>query len=159
MIIKKTVNKLDQVLLNSEPKLKTFNTETHNNNFKSQIAEDMKRHPYKYGIQPSSNIDFVKLVSLIGKLFKKKELKDNAIIKVTYKEFDSLFSNNTFFNEKLLLTDLKIPPTYRSLFFDYCDAQHIDRKLLTKQNKFLLLDTLYNCSSEFLIILSDYKKD
>jgi len=157
--LKMTTNQLEQVYLSNDPKLKPFNAETFSNNFKSQIAEDMKRYPYKYGIQPSSNIDFVAIAKLIGKLFKKKKYNNQVIKTVNYKEFDSLFSNNKFFNNKLLTTDLKIPNTYKSLFFDYCDAQGIDKKLLANENRFLLLEALYNYSKEFLIILSQYKKE
>uniref|UniRef100_UPI00404791AF hypothetical protein n=1 Tax=Mariniflexile sp. TaxID=1979402 RepID=UPI00404791AF len=72
---------------------------------------------------------------------------------------DSLFAKQEFLNENLLKNHLKIPKVYIPLFFSYCENKNIDNKLLLKENNFLLLDKLFTCSEEFLIILSEYEKE
>ena len=67
--------------------------------------------------------------------------------------------DDSFFTNKLLTNELKVPEEYKPLFFDYCDAQNINRELLLKENRFLLLDKLNNCSKEFLIVLTENKKE
>lgn len=70
--LKKEINKLDEVFLKNIPELKKFEPIGYEANFHAQIKEDMKRRPYLYEPAPSGNIDFVKIFSLIGKLFGKK---------------------------------------------------------------------------------------
>ncbi len=157
--LKKAVNDLDEVMITNNPKEKVFIAKQYKDNFGLQIENDMKERPYLYKPPPSGNLDFVKIASLIGKLFKSKKTKPTPIITMTYKELDSLFSNNSFFTNKLLTNELKIPKEYKSLFFDYCDAKGINQNLLLKDNQFLLLDKLVNYSQEFLVILSENKKE
>jgi len=90
---------------------------------------------------------------------KAKKAKPAPVITTSYKELDSLFSNDSFFTNKLITNELKVPEEYKPLFFDYCDAQNINRELLLKENRFLLLDKLNNCSKEFLIVLTENKKE
>ncbi len=156
--IKKIINTLDEVLLANE-KLKEFNEEIYTNNLGSQIQNDIKNNPHLYSASQSGNLDFVKIISLISKLFKNKKVKDVPIKAITHKAFDSLFSKDKLFNDKLLADDLKIPEAYNPLFFDYCEAQNIDSKLLLEENKFILLDELFKCSHDFLVILDDYKSN
>lgn len=156
--LKKKINELDEVLLDNT-KLKPFDEKKQNMVIKNQIKNDIKKHPYYYNAS-NGNIGNAlnELTKLIGKLFKTKKPKTLPIINITHKEFDTLFSSNTFFNSKLLINDLQIPENYIPLFFDYCEGQDIDNKLLLEENRFLLLDKLYSCSKAFLKILSDYKK-
>lgn len=157
--LKKTLNNLDEVIIRNDPKAKEFEVESHNENFQTQIKNDIKENPHLYQAPPRpGGIDFIKLASLIGKLFKNKKVKKEPIVTINYKQFDSLFSNDTFFTRKLLTTELKIPKEFQPLYFDYCDGQGINTKLLSKENRFLLLDKLNNCTGEFLIIISDYNK-
>ncbi|SFZ92462.1 CarboxypepD_reg-like domain-containing protein [Flaviramulus basaltis] len=156
--LKKTVNELDEVLLNNT-KPKPFNEKKQTITLNEQIKNDIKSNPYKYGTQPNGSIDLIAIAGLIGKLFKKKKPKESSIIPISFKQFDSLFTNDTFFNYKLLNKDLKIPNDYKLLFFDYCEAQQIEKKLILKENQFLLLDELLNCSNDFLVILNDYKNN
>lgn len=154
--LKKIVNDLDEVLITKENK--TFNEKTHTENLSLQLKNDIKNNPHLYGSPPSGNIDFIKIFGLVSKLFKRKKVKETPVFFITYKQFDSLFSNSNFFTNKLLINDLKISNEYRLLFFDYCDAQSLDNKLLLEENKILLLDKLFNYSKEFSNILDDYKK-
>jgi hypothetical protein len=156
--VKKTINELEAVLLRDEreKKFDSIKMETQINN---QIKEDVKRHPYKYGVQPKGNIDFIAIAGMIGRLFKKKKPKEEPIVPITYKEFNSLFKKDRFFNEALLAFDLNIPKDYQPLFFDYCDSKGIDSKLLAKNKQVDLLEELVICSQEFQKIIKDSKKD
>ncbi|WP_341215514.1 hypothetical protein [uncultured Wocania sp.] len=154
--LKKIVNDLDEVLITKENK--TFNEKTHTTDLGLQLKNDIKNNPHLYGLPPSGNIDFIKIFGLVSKLFKNKKVKTPPIVKITYKQFDSLFSNSNLFNNKLLINDLKVSKEYRLLFFDYCEAQNLDNKLLLEENKVLLLDKLFNFSNEFFKILSEYEK-
>lgn len=124
-----------------------------------QIKNDIKQNPYKYKPPSSGNIDFIKVASLIVKLFKNKKKKDTPIITITYKAFDSLFKDDDFFNKKLLTNELKIKEVYKNLFFSYCDTKQLDQKLLKKENRVILLDSLFNYSNKFLEIVKKSKKD
>lgn len=156
--VKKTINELDAVLLRDERE-KKFDSIKMETQITNQIKEDIKRHPYKYGVQPKGGIDFVYIAKMIGRLFKKKKTEKEPIIPITYKEFDTLFKNDSFFNNVLLTFDLNIPKKYQPLFFDYCDAQEIDSKLLDKNKRMHLLEELVICSQEFQDIIAESKKD
>ncbi|AXP79420.1 hypothetical protein CJ739_322 [Mariniflexile rhizosphaerae] len=156
--LSKIVNSLEEVLLMDKTQ-KTFKAENYTADIGLQIKNDIKNNPHLYSPPPSGNIDFVKIASLIGKLFKNnKNSKTTSVIPITYKELDSLFTKHKFLNEKLLKNDLKIPKEYIPLFFDYCENKNIDNKLLLEENHLLLLEKLITYSKEFLIILSEYKK-
>lgn len=156
--LKKTVNELDEVLL-SNTKPKYFDNKKESVTLNKQIENDIKNNPHLYSAAPKYGLDFIQVASMIGKLFKKKKTASPSIVPITYKELDSLFSNSTFFNNRLLKDDLKISENYKPLFFDYCESQNIDNKLLLKDNQFLLLDKLINHSREFLIFISEYKSN
>lgn len=154
--LKKVVNDLDEVLITKENK--TFNEQKHTADMGLQFKNDIKNNPHLYGATPAYGVDLVQVISFFGKLLKKKKTKENPVVMLNYKQLDSLFSKSDFFNNSLLINDLKIPETYRVLFFNYCDAKSIDSKLLLKQNEILLLDKLFTYSKEFKNILSDYQK-
>ena len=157
--LKKKINELDEVLLSNQLKNKPFKPIEYNENLGFSIAEDMKKNPHLYEPRPTNQgIDFIKLGRLIAKLFKSKKPKESPIINASYKHYDSLFSKGLFFNEKLLSNDLNIPKSYRNLFFDYCDAKNLNEKLLSKENRFILLDSLVKFSNEFLKVIDDYEK-
>jgi len=109
--LKKTINDLDEVLITKENK--TFNEKTYTADLGLQLKNDMKNNPHLYGPPPSGNLDFVKIFGLVAKLFKRKKVKEMPIVMITYKQFDSLFSNSNFFNNKLLINDLKVSNEYR----------------------------------------------
>ncbi|WP_412985365.1 hypothetical protein [Pontimicrobium sp. IMCC45349] len=157
--VEKIVNQLEEVLLQETPKEKEFIAEEFNQNFKNQIKLDMKLHPEKYAPPASGNIDFIAIGKMIGKLFKKKRKHNIKLEPITYKEIDSLFQKDDFFNEDLLTKNLLITKEYKYLFFEYCEAKLISQNLLKPKNKFILLDTLIKFSNEFLEIINNYKKE
>jgi len=148
--VKKIVNDLDEVLINKEPEPKEFSKEEYTATFRNQIKEDIKRRPYLYGAAPSGGVDFVAIGKLIGKLFKSKKNKKPQFTPLSYKSIDSLFNTNSFFNDKLLSNELKIPKKHKYLFFEFCDVKQINKDFLKDSNKFLLLDAFMKCSVEFL---------
>ncbi len=152
--LKETINELDEILLRSM-KSKSFEEKEQSVALNEQIKKDVKINPHLYRAAPKYGLDFMQIASMIGKLFKKKKTPPPSIISITYKELDSLFSNSNFFDNELLVHNLKISTEYKPLFFDYCGAQNIDNKLLLKDNQFLLLDNLVNHSREFLIVISE----
>ncbi|MCB0382581.1 MAG: carboxypeptidase-like regulatory domain-containing protein [Psychroserpens sp.] len=156
--VKKTINELDAVLLRDE-RQRQFDSIKMASQLKNQISEDLKKNPIQYEGTPSGNADFIAIFRMIGSLFKSKKPKTVPIIPITYKDYDSLFKTNRFFNEALLTFDLNIPKKYHGLFFDYCDAKEIDSKLLEKNKQVDLLEELVNCSEEFQQIIKDSKKD
>lgn len=153
--LKKIINELDEVLLAEKPKFIPFKPEKHQADFNTQLANDRKNRPYLYNTYRSGGIDFIAVANLIGKLFKKK--RPDPIQYVTYKELDSFFNKNDYFNSKLLHEELRIIEAYRFLYFDYCEARNINKKMLSG-NKLVLLDTFMTYSSEFLKILEAYKE-
>ncbi len=157
--LKKIVNTLDEVLLSENREVVIFDDEVYAKILGLQMENDMKNNPYKYKPPPSGNLDFIKIAGLIGKLFKNKKKKDTPVIAIPYKAFDSLFKNDNFFNKELLTNQLQIKEAYKPLFFDYCDTKQIDKQLLKKENRVILLDSLFNCSKEFLEIVKKSKKD
>lgn len=161
--LKKTINDLEEVVVTNNPKEKEFIAKLHNENINKQIKNDRKENPHLYESRGKAlsggRADFIKIAELIGKLFKSKKVKPTPIITTSYKELDSLFSNDSFFTNKLLTHELKIPETYKHLFFDFCDAQNINHVLLLKENRFLLLDKLNSCSKKFLIMVSVSKEE
>jgi hypothetical protein len=155
----KIVNSLDEVLLMDKTQ-KTFKAENYTADIGLQIKNDIKNNPHLYRPPPSGNIDFIKIASLIGKLFKNnKNSKTTSIVPITYKELESLFASHRLMNKNLLKNDLKIPEAYIPLFFDYCENKNIDSKLLLEENSFLLLEKLFTCSEEFSIVISEYEKE
>ncbi len=108
---------------------------------------------------PPAGNDFVAIAKMIGRLFKKNKSIVEPVIPITYKELNSLFEKDRFFNETLLALDLNIPKEYQTLFFDYCDAKEIDSKLLNKNKQVDLLEELVICSQGFQKIIEESKKD
>ncbi|MEP1489635.1 MAG: carboxypeptidase-like regulatory domain-containing protein [Algibacter sp.] len=154
--LKKAVNSLDEVILIKENK--TFNKGAYTADLGTQIKNDIKNNPHLYQAAPSGNLDVLKVIGLVSKLFKNKKTKEPPLILATYKQFDSLFSNDKLFNDELLINDLKIPKQYKPLFFDYCETKNINKDLLQEKNRMILLDTLFNSSKSFLKIISNYEK-
>ncbi len=159
--LKKSVNELGEVLLNDGNKTKTFDPIDYTQALTMGIAEDMKKNPYKY--QPKASFGGANHFFLIQKLFslfkKNKEKKETPVKMISFATFDSLFSNDIFFNEKLLQNHLQVNDTLKPLFFNYCDAQNLDSKLLHKQNQLILLDSLLQYSKRFQKIINESKKE
>lgn len=155
--LKKITNSLDEIALKSTPKAKAFNEKKYNVSFSEQLKNDMKNNPHLYGPPPSGNMDIIKIIGLIGKLFKKK--KTDIIVYATYTDFKDLFEKDSFFNNTLLNKDLKIEDDYKYLFFEFCDAKQINIELLNAKHQVELLDRLFKISEEFLSFITQYKQD
>lgn len=157
--LKKSLNTLDEVLLEKQPDFKPFDPVESNTTLKNQILEDIKRNPHLYGKSPSGNFDLVAIGKLIGKLFKSKKPTQPISKPATYAQLDQLFQTNEYFNKDFLKMELNIPLNYTYLFLEFCTAQSIDSTLLLAENRFLLVDILLKCSTDFLEIIDSQTKD
>ena len=115
--LKEILNNLNEVVISNDFKPKAFSSETYIIDLKTQIANDIKDNPHLYG-QQSTSLDLLKIASLIVKLFKKEKIKTEAVKPITYKQLDSLFTEDKFFTNTFLIQDLKIPLEYKNLFFE-----------------------------------------
>ncbi len=156
--LRKTINRLNEILIQNNIEPKEFNQVAAQNEFGKQVQEDIKKNPHKYGTSSKYGLDVVRLASLIGKLFKKGKRKNTTITPLSHKDLDSLFSNNTFFNEELLINDLTIPKDYKQLFFEYCGTKNLNKDFLSNKNEMILLDSLVSYSKTFLKIIEESKK-
>lgn len=156
--IKKIVNTLDEVEILSEPEQPEFNEDTYSTELKELIQNDIKNHPERYQPGgPSYGVDFLAIFGMVAKLFKSKEKYKAPIYKpLSYKQMDSLFSNSSFFNDKLLTENLNIPKKRQKLFLEFCSAKQITSRLLQKDKKMELLEELVLNSQLFLILLEEY---
>ena len=157
--LKNIVNTLDEVLLENNPEEKPFVEKEYTNSLQEQIEIDKKRNPEKYNTFGSGSLDFVAIAKLIGKLFKKKRIISEPTVIATYKDFATLFKTDAFFNQNLLVNELKVDPKLQTLFFDFCHSQRINAKLLAKNRQLELLEQLYKCSNDFHKIIKEAQKD
>ena len=155
--LKKILNNLGEVVVTDHSKNNQFNPEEYATDLKAQIAHDIKNNPHLYG-QQSSGLDFIKIASLIVKLFKKEKVKPDVIEPINYKQLDSLFSKDNFLNDKFLVNKLEIPLEYKNLFFEYFEAQSINDEFLKEDKRMLLLEELFKYSKAFKTFLSDYEQ-
>ncbi|MEJ6792645.1 MAG: hypothetical protein QNK89_07955 [Lacinutrix sp.] len=124
---------------------------------RNQILEDIKRNPHLYSKAPSGNLDFIKIIGLIGKLFKNKA---EPFKPSSYENLVSLFKNsNTLFNDALLTKTLKIETDNKFLFFELFEAKNIDSKLLKDDKELELLEKIISVGKEFTTIISNFKKE
>ncbi|AUP77562.1 hypothetical protein C1H87_02035 [Flavivirga eckloniae] len=156
--LSKTVNKLNEVLIQSDTKQKAFNQAKTEATINEQISNDIKSNPHLYGSSSKYGLDIVRVIGLIGKLLKKKNKKNSNVIPISHKSLDSLFSNSSFFNNELLSENLDIPKNYKNLFFDYCETKNLNEELLKNKNEMILLDSLITYSRSFLEIIEASKK-
>jgi len=156
--LKKVVNELNEVLVKKEPDFKVFDPVEANTTLKNQILEDIKRNPHLYGKSNSGNGNILNVIGLVVKLFKSKKPNEEVPKIATYNELVHLFETDSYFTQKLMRNELKIPEIYTYLFLQYCEAQNIDSKLLSPNNRFVLLDTFLRCSNEFHQILLEAEK-
>lgn len=72
--LKATTNALSEVSLTAIKRkdIETITQEAETQ-LKNQINQDMINNPHLYGLSPSTNMDFIEIFKLIGKLFKKKK--------------------------------------------------------------------------------------
>ncbi|WP_411766975.1 hypothetical protein [Winogradskyella sp. A3E31] len=156
--LKKLVNELDEILLSEEKsKVKPFEEETYNLKLNEIIQTDIKENPHLYGRAPSYGLDFIQVIGLVAKLFKKKKSKREIDSNITYDQLVKLFESHVFFNTELLEVDLSIPKDNTLLFMEFCEARGIKKSLMKESKRFQLLDVFVLYSQEFLVILEDYK--
>jgi hypothetical protein len=155
----KIVSELDEVEIMAEPEQPVYKLETYNIELQNLIQEDIKNNPHLYVPAGATyGVDFVYLIGEVVKLFKKNKSKIPVYQPVTYKQMDSLFDKSSFFNNRLITEDLKIPEDKTHLFYDFCEAKYISSELLKNENKMQLLEQLVLNSQLFLILLEQYGK-
>ena len=156
----KIINELDEVEVVAEPEQPVFKVETYNAELQNLIQEDIKNHPEKYApLGNNQGIDFVYLFRKLFDLIKKKKSKNGVYEPITYRQMDTLFTNNSFFNKRLITENLKIPEDKIYLFYDFCEAKRITSELLKDENKMQLLEELVINSQMFLILLEQYGEE
>jgi hypothetical protein len=146
--LKKKVNELDKVYL-SKINEKKFETTEVENQMNIQIKNDLELRPALYSPPPNTNMDFIAIAGLIAKLFKKRNVEE-PIQMAKYWEIKNLFDTDSFLNTQFLSSELKIEKEHQPLFIDFCEAKGIEKRLLLKENKFLLIEILIKYSDEFL---------
>jgi len=157
--LKKRVNELGEVLLVEDLVHEKRLQDERSKALSQSMAEDIKNNPHLYGSSSKYGLDFVRLASIVGNLFKKNnKAHPQPIELITYKTLDSLFRKDTFFNFKLLNQDLNISEEHAHLFLDYCESKALHKNLILKENKVILLDSMFKFSTEFSKIIKDYKK-
>jgi len=159
--LKKIVNELDEVKIEAEPEQPVFEEKTYNKELQNLIQEDIKNNPGLYAPAGATyGVDFVALIGIVAKLFKKKNKYRAPIYEpITYKQMDSLFKKSSFFTKRLVTEDLKIPEDKAHLFYDFCEAKYISSELLKDENKMQLLEELVLNSQLFLILLEQYGEE
>ena len=156
IVLQKTTNILNEVTITSY-KEKEFDSVVLNTDIKVQLINDIKNRPYLYGEQPKSNIDFAAIGKLIGSLFKKRIQKPLQQY-ITTEDLSTLFESSTLFNQKLLLSELKIDTALQYLFFEYCTTKNMNKRLIIEHRHMELLDSLIKYSAEFNGIVVNHKK-
>ena len=159
--LKEVNNQLDEVLLrNKVVKVKPFSAPKYEENVQQSILSDIDKNPHKYEPAPSTlGLNFIALFRAASKLVKKKGAKKapKSTSTISSIDLEELFKNHSTFNESFLSNELKLPANYAYAFFDYCEDQHIDYKLLESKNTFLLIDKLITLSKEYLIMLDNIR--
>jgi len=146
--LKTIVNELDKVYV-EKMNAKEFEAMEVENTMIKQLKSDMELQPYLYEPPPILNMDFKAIGALIAKLFKNKN-KSEPITMANYYDLKALFESDPYFNSEFLISELKIERQYHPLFIDFCEAKGIEKRLLLKENKFLLIEILIKYSDEFL---------
>lgn len=146
--LKKTINRLNEILISNNLDPDAFKDTKEEQSIKQTITEDSKVNPHLYTTSSSYGLDFIRLAGLVGKLLKKNkdQKQTKQIIHAT--SLDSLFKNDDFFTPKLINQDLKISKSEEKLFFEFCETQKLDKKLIENENKLLLLEELVVLSLE-----------
>ena len=152
----KTTNTLDEVAITTYID-KVFDSVVVNTDIKIQLINDIKNRPYLYGEQPKSNIDLVAIGKLISSLFKKRVQKP-IIQYIETKDLVSLFEKNNLFNQKLLLSELKIDTALQYLFFEYCTTKNMNKRLILEHRYIELLDYLITYAAVFNTIVANHRK-
>ena len=147
-------NELDEVLLTGMSKAKEFSVAEYSKNFNNWLQKDIRDNPYAYSPQSSGDgIDVIALGKMILKGINNQKRNDNQAAKrfriLGLEELIVFFKKDDFFNEDLLRNQLAVSKKEEPTFFDYCQSQQIDSRLLDKKNQIRFLDFLLKRSDEF----------
>ncbi|MFC4722096.1 carboxypeptidase-like regulatory domain-containing protein [Geojedonia litorea] len=145
--LKKVVNELNEVTV-TKTQEKPFDSTQVKNLMKIQIENDFKTNPHNYQSLGNGSMDFIAIGRLIFSLFKNKKTNQTSIY-VQFEHLETLFKNDYFFNQELLLNELHLKKEHQALFFEYCEAEQIDVSLLEKENHLVLLERLFQLSKSF----------
>lgn len=154
--LKKITNELDQVdITNAKEKQFDSLSFTKTTAKHGQIA--FKERVFGSGKNLQPTLDVIQLASLIGKLFKKKQVEEIPTIKTD--DLITLFKTSGFFTQPFLRNELGISKDHEFLFFEYVQAQHIHATLLSKNNEFHLLDKLLEYVKDFNTFLTEHQNN
>ncbi|WP_299386220.1 hypothetical protein [uncultured Lacinutrix sp.] len=157
--LKETKNTLEEVNINGTEKEKIADVKATETNLKNALLEDIKNNPHLYGKMPEGNLDIIKIIGLVAKLFKNKN-KADPFVPVSYENLISLFNNkHSLFNDALLTETLDIEKDKKFLFFEFVEAKNIDSKLLTENKDLDLLENIIKASEEFNTIIKNFKRE
>ncbi|MFI8380467.1 hypothetical protein [Leeuwenhoekiella sp. NPDC079379] len=146
-------NDLDEVHLTGASKIKAFSIEEYDKNFNTWLQKDIKENPFAYSPQPSGGLDLLAIGKMIfngiNRTKEKEALDAKRFRTLELEELIVFFKRDDFFNEDLLRNQLAISKSEEGTYFDYCQSQQIDSRLLLKKNQIRFLDYLLKRSDEY----------
>lgn len=160
--LKKILNELDEVDLQTRIATKEMDEREITNTVKQQFKTDVEKNPHLYR-RPNTNsgpIDILEIGRRIKKLFKRRTPKEpeTVLAEITAADLDILFKKDKFFNDTFLVLNLNITRDNKHLFFAYCETKEIPSQLLYPDNKIYLIDKFLEYSKEFRDILIESQK-
>ncbi|MFD2826906.1 hypothetical protein ACFSYG_10490 [Leeuwenhoekiella polynyae] len=152
--LKEVLNQLDEVRLTSTTsKIKEFSVVEYDKNFNTWLQKDIQENYGKYSPPSSgSGIDFIAIGKMLfknNKKPKKEKSNPNHFRILELEELVAFFKTDAFFDKNLLRNQLEISAKEEGMFFDYCESQQVDARLLQKKNQIRFLDYLLKRSKEF----------
>lgn len=153
------ISELNEVKITNKKKNK-FDSISYYSTIKTEQQNLSKKPLIKSGDNLMPTLDLKQLYKGVSKLFRKRKNKNlENKIPLDYKQLESFFATDDFFNKELLTIDLKIPENKINLFIDYCAEKGIRKELLKNENKMMLLEELVVHSQLFLILLEEYGEE
>lgn len=157
--VKEIVNELDEVEIKDSLRSK-FDSIAFYKTINSEKKTLTEQPLMKSGENLMPTLDLKLLYKGVSKLFRKRKNKNlENKIPLDYKQLESFFATDDFFNKELLTIDLKIPENKINVFIDYCAEKGIRKELLKDENKMQLLEELVVNSQLFLILLEEYGEE
>ena len=139
--LKEKVIELDEV------DLEGYNAAQKNADLEELIQNDLKKNPYAYEPASSGNMDFLRIGKSVAGLFEKDKSRF-----IAQEDLKNLFEQEEYpFNNEVLVNVMGVSYDDRSKFFEYCEAQQLDKYYLASNNSLLLLN-------ELVLISERYKK-
>lgn len=156
--LKEEINLLEEVILKNETKIKEFNLVVFNEELNVLIKTDIENQPWEYKPQPDGQygVNLAGFLYLAKKIFPKDEHKYKyqkkkyvSKAKISYNDLMILNSTDNFFTDAFITNDLKIPKEFKYVFFAYFEDQKISTSLLSSENTFLLIEKLFEVSTNY----------